>query len=231
MLDGNMQISDFGNGNLEIEISGKLCESYVYGLNVMKGNYNIISGTGDYEDAKGNGYISLQMYAIKSKVTANLSGSIEGIESLGSTLIDVEDINDSENETDDMTDENETYVNLTDGGDDNETLVNVTEDIEMNETETNETETNETLINETSASERFEIEIKDDEFFPDIITISAGDSVTWENSDAYNHTVVGSFLNGELDGNESYSFTFEEPGTYEYVCTLHPGMEGTIIVE
>jgi hypothetical protein len=34
-----------------------------------------------------------------------------------------------------------------------------------------------------------------------------------------------------LDTNDSYSFTFTEPGTYEYFCSLHPRMTGTIVVE
>jgi copper binding plastocyanin/azurin family protein len=33
-----------------------------------------------------------------------------------------------------------------------------------------------------------------------------------------------------LDTNDSYSFTFTEPGTYEYFCSLHPRMTGTIVV-
>jgi plastocyanin len=81
------------------------------------------------------------------------------------------------------------------------------------------------------------VRIFDYGFEPPLLTIPAGSTVIWANTGAVAHTVTGT-LNGEpaWDSGEItpgglYSFTFAEPGTYDYVCTLHPEMAGTIIVE
>lgn len=71
-------------------------------------------------------------------------------------------------------------------------------------------------------------------FAPDTITIKAGASVTWKNSDDEPHTVVsdtGLFRSGALDTNESFTFRFDKPGTYHYACSIHPRMVGTIVVQ
>lgn len=71
-------------------------------------------------------------------------------------------------------------------------------------------------------------------FAPGTITIKAGASVTWKNSDDEPHTVVsdtGLFRSGALDTNESFSFRFDKPGTYHYACSIHPRMVGTIVVQ
>jgi plastocyanin len=71
-------------------------------------------------------------------------------------------------------------------------------------------------------------------FAPGTITIRAGASVTWKNTDDEPHTVVsdtGLFRSGALDTNESFSFRFDKPGTYHYACSIHPRMVGTIVVQ
>jgi plastocyanin len=71
-------------------------------------------------------------------------------------------------------------------------------------------------------------------FAPGTITIKAGASVTWKNSDDEPHTVVsdtGLFRSGALDTNESFSFRFDTPGTYHYACSIHPRMVGTTVVQ
>jgi plastocyanin len=71
-------------------------------------------------------------------------------------------------------------------------------------------------------------------FAPGSITVKAGTTVTWTNRDDEPHTVVsvtGLFRSAALDTNESFSFKFEKPGTYQYLCTIHPRMLGTIVVE
>jgi plastocyanin len=71
-------------------------------------------------------------------------------------------------------------------------------------------------------------------FSPATITVKAGATVTWVNRDEEPHTIfndAGLFRSSALDTNESFSFTFDKPGTYHYVCTIHPRMTGTIIVE
>ena len=76
-------------------------------------------------------------------------------------------------------------------------------------------------------------------FVPSQITIHKGESVTWVNEDAAFHSVTsgyydtpsGLFDSGYLDPYQSFSYTFEETGTYHYYCTLHPWMEGQVMVE
>ncbi|MFN2290989.1 MAG: plastocyanin/azurin family copper-binding protein [Anaerolineae bacterium] len=76
-------------------------------------------------------------------------------------------------------------------------------------------------------------------FKPKEITIQAGTTVVWTNEDPLPHTVTsgtrdnpsGLFDSGTVGQGETFQFTFEEPGTYEYFCSIHPGMDGTVIVE
>jgi plastocyanin len=71
-------------------------------------------------------------------------------------------------------------------------------------------------------------------FNPATITVKAGATVTWLNLDEEPHTVfsnAGLFRSSALDTKESFSFTFDKPGTYHYLCTIHPQMLGTIVVE
>jgi plastocyanin len=71
-------------------------------------------------------------------------------------------------------------------------------------------------------------------FAPVAITIKAGSTVTWKNTDDEPHTVVsdaGLFRSSALDTNESFSFRFDKPGTYHYACSIHPRMVGTIVVQ
>jgi len=70
-------------------------------------------------------------------------------------------------------------------------------------------------------------------FGPASLTVSAGSTVTWTNKDDEPHTVVSDtalFRSGALDTDESFSFTFDKPGTYHYACSIHPRMAGTIVV-
>ena len=75
-------------------------------------------------------------------------------------------------------------------------------------------------------------------FNPAELRISAGTTVTWTNQDSVMHTVT-SGLRGNPTGlfdeavgpGGTFSFTFNETGTFEYFCIPHPGMDATIIVE
>jgi len=72
-------------------------------------------------------------------------------------------------------------------------------------------------------------------FTPATETVKAGTTVTWTNKDDIPHG-IGSANNAfpkskALDTDDSYSFTFTTPGTYQYFCYLHPKMVGTIVVE
>jgi plastocyanin len=71
-------------------------------------------------------------------------------------------------------------------------------------------------------------------FAPASLTVPAGSTVTWTNHDEEPHTVVsaeGLFRSGALDTNDSFGFKFDKPGTYHYICSIHPQMVGTIIVQ
>ena len=72
-------------------------------------------------------------------------------------------------------------------------------------------------------------------FTPATITVKAGTTVTWTNKDDIPHG-IGATNNAfpkskALDTDDSYSFTFTTPGTYQYFCYLHPKMVGSIVVE
>ncbi len=71
-------------------------------------------------------------------------------------------------------------------------------------------------------------------FTPKVLTVKRGTQVTWINADDVPHVVVNTqlkFLPSKvLDTGERYSHTFEQPGTYNYYCSIHPTMTGTVIV-
>ena len=71
-------------------------------------------------------------------------------------------------------------------------------------------------------------------FSPQSITISVGDTVTWTNSDAQNHTATandGSFDTGIVSSGSPKSVTFSTAGTFAYHCKIHPSMTATVVVE
>jgi plastocyanin len=78
------------------------------------------------------------------------------------------------------------------------------------------------------------VEIDNFAFSPARITVKAGTTVAWLNSDDTPHTVASSsklFKSKALDTDGRFSFTFTTPGMYEYFCSLHPYMTGTVVVE
>ncbi len=72
-------------------------------------------------------------------------------------------------------------------------------------------------------------------FGPQTLTVKAGTTVTWTNKDDIPHGIASAnnaFTKSKaLDTNDSYSFTFTTPGTYQYFCYIHPHMTGTVVVE
>ena len=71
-------------------------------------------------------------------------------------------------------------------------------------------------------------------FTPAEITVAPGTTVTWTNGDDIPHTVTATskaFRSKAMDTDQHYSFTFTAPGTYEYFCSLHPHMQGKVIVK
>lgn len=75
--------------------------------------------------------------------------------------------------------------------------------------------------------------VKSYSFDPKVIEIEAGDQVTWTNEDNFTHTVeVDGQEDHKVEQGESFSITFDKPGTYHYVCTLHSkDMDGEVIVK
>ena len=79
-----------------------------------------------------------------------------------------------------------------------------------------------------------EVKIDNFAFAPQRVTVKAGTTVTWINDEDIPHTVASStklFKSNALDTKDKFSFTFTTPGAYEYFCSLHPHMTGTIVVE
>jgi plastocyanin len=72
-------------------------------------------------------------------------------------------------------------------------------------------------------------------FNPAEVTVAVGDTVTWTNNDSVGHDVTADgFSSGDPGGmsnGDTFEQTFDEAGTFDYVCTVHPGMEGTVVVE
>lgn len=86
--------------------------------------------------------------------------------------------------------------------------------------------------NPPSAPDGNTVIIEDYAFQPAEITIQSGESVTWVNRDSVKHTATGdSFDSGLFRKDESFQQTFDEAGTYDYICTPHPYMKGKVIVE
>ncbi len=78
-----------------------------------------------------------------------------------------------------------------------------------------------------------EVAIQGMAFAPATITIAAGDSVRWTNSDAAPHTATFRATGadtGRLNRGDSGALTFDTPGSYEYACAIHPSMRGQVIV-
>jgi amicyanin len=85
-----------------------------------------------------------------------------------------------------------------------------------------------------AAPQNAEVKIDNFTFAPQSLTIKAGTTVTWTNEDDIPHTVVATakaFKSKVLDTDDKFSFTFTTAGSYEYFCSLHPHMTGTIVVE
>lgn len=82
-----------------------------------------------------------------------------------------------------------------------------------------------------SAQQTPTVQMKDFSFKPDALTVHAGDTVVFENDDDVTHNVTGDSLkSGDIGAGKSWKYTFSKAGTYSYVCTYHPGMQGTIKV-
>jgi plastocyanin len=81
------------------------------------------------------------------------------------------------------------------------------------------------------------IDIRNMMFTPSQITVAKGGTVTWTNNDTTTHTVVDDLSNvggpssGDIAPGQTYSFTFNKTGSFQYHCKIHPSMRGTIVVK
>jgi plastocyanin len=79
-----------------------------------------------------------------------------------------------------------------------------------------------------------EIKIQAMAFVPQTLTIPVNSTVKWKNLDGIAHTVTSdnaSWDSGNIPAGGTFKFTFTSTGTFNYHCTIHPSMTGTIIVQ
>ena len=90
-------------------------------------------------------------------------------------------------------------------------------------------------VAESAATADTEVKIDNFTFAPQRVTVKAGTTVTWINEDDIPHGIATSaskaIRSKVLDTDDKYSFTFTTAGVFEYFCSLHPHMTGTIVVE
>ena len=78
------------------------------------------------------------------------------------------------------------------------------------------------------------IDIQGYAFSPSSITINVGDTIVWTNYDSASHTVTsndGTFDSGGISTGNTFSFTFTSAGTFNYYCSPHPNMTGSVTVQ
>ena len=75
------------------------------------------------------------------------------------------------------------------------------------------------------------VAVIDNDFDPDRLEVSVGDTVEWSNEGDVVHTVTFDEVDsGNFDSGETFTRTFDAPGEFDYVCTIHAGMDGTVTV-
>jgi plastocyanin len=104
-----------------------------------------------------------------------------------------------------------------------------------NSSSTSNTSSTSSNSNQTTTSGS--VGIKNMMFTPSQISVNKGATVTWTNDDNTTHTVtddlnnVGGPASGNIEPGSTYSFTFNKTGSFQYHCSIHPSMRGTIVVK
>ena len=115
------------------------------------------------------------------------------------------------------------------------TTTTTTTGIPTTTTTTETTTTTPTTTTTTTQPQTYNVSIQNVAFSPSTLTIHVGDTVVWTNKDSVIHTVTsdtGTELNSaNLSNGETYSHTFNQAGTFNYHCTVHPMMKAKVIVE
>jgi plastocyanin len=81
------------------------------------------------------------------------------------------------------------------------------------------------------------VSMKDIKFVPMNVTIKQGQTVEWTNNDSVTHNVTKEsgpgpeFKSANLNGGDTYKFTFKTAGKFDYVCTIHPNQTGSVTVQ
>lgn len=81
------------------------------------------------------------------------------------------------------------------------------------------------------------VSMKDIKFMPETVTVKADELIQWTNDDPVEHTVTyesgpaKKFDSGPVASGDTYEQTFTKKGTINYICTIHPGQKGKIVVE
>jgi plastocyanin len=73
--------------------------------------------------------------------------------------------------------------------------------------------------------------VADNSFSPTTATVARGGTVTWRWTGKKSHDVVGPGFKSKLIKTGTFKKTFTKQGTFNYVCTLHRGMKGTVRVK
>jgi plastocyanin len=74
------------------------------------------------------------------------------------------------------------------------------------------------------------VAVDDNVFVPEDLVVEVGTEVTWVWEGRIVHDVAGDGFQSEIQPEGTFTHTFDTEGAYAYVCTLHPGMEGTVYV-
>ena len=83
-------------------------------------------------------------------------------------------------------------------------------------------------------SQSTEIKLDNFTFGPATLTVPVNSTVTWVNKDDIPHVIAsddGLFKSKALDTDDKFSYTFTKAGTYAYYCSIHPKMQGKVVVE
>ena len=84
------------------------------------------------------------------------------------------------------------------------------------------------------AAETITVRISGMRFEPENLTVKPGTRVNWVQGDRMPHTVSGKgngLRSNTLQSGQTFSFTFNEAGRYDYACDFHPSMRGAVVVE
>jgi plastocyanin len=88
--------------------------------------------------------------------------------------------------------------------------------------------------NDNAGPAENEVWMQNNAFDPETLNISKGTTVKWINKDDADHTVTSSdgfFDSKTVAGGDTFQHTFDSTGIYDYVCTIHSGMSGTVNVD